>query len=215
MRIVVAQSEFIKTAADASGWPEENLPEFAFVGRSNVGKSSMLNALVARKKLARVSSTPGRTRHLQFFRVCLLANGVPVTVRLCDLPGYGYAKVPKQERAKWGGMIEGYLKGRDGLAAVVLIVDSRRPPTPEDLQAQEFLRKAGATVVVAATKIDKLAKNRRLAARTAIERHMGLAPGSALMFSSHLPLGLEDMWQHLLELAGLWPVPERPGHPAG
>src|SRR5919206_1859728 len=127
MAIKVASAEFVKTATRRAEWPPEPLPEVAFVGRSNVGKSSMLNALARRDKLARVSATPGRTQALQFFRLTWQPSRAarPRALRFCDLPGYGFAKVSRAERDRWARMIEEYLRDRDGLVAVVVIVDAR------------------------------------------------------------------------------------------
>src|SRR5512143_117601 len=131
----------------------------------------MLNALTRRKGLARVSNTPGRTRALQFFDVSYRPTPAarPRALRFCDLPGYGYAKVSKAERDVWASMIEDYLRDRDVLRAVVLIVDARHPPSESDLDAAEFLVGAGRTVVVAATKMDKLPRTRQGAALQAVE----------------------------------------------
>ncbi|HVO21136.1 MAG TPA: ribosome biogenesis GTP-binding protein YihA/YsxC, partial [Anaeromyxobacter sp.] len=127
MPVQVASAEFARTATRREDWPRGSAPEFAFVGRSNVGKSSMLNALTRRKGLARVSNSPGRTRALQFFDVTYRPTPAarPRPLRLCDLPGYGYAKVSKAERDRWAAMIEDYLRSREALRAVVLIVDAR------------------------------------------------------------------------------------------
>jgi GTP-binding protein len=173
------------------------------VGRSNVGKSSMLNALTRRKGLARVSGTPGRTRALQFFDVSyrLTPAARPRALRLCDLPGYGYAKVSKAERDRWAEMIEEYLRTRDVLRAVVLIVDARHPPSESDGDAAVFLRAAGRRVVIAATKIDKLPKTRRAAALLAVEQGLGLSRGEAVPFSAIEGTGTDALWARLVAIA--------------
>jgi len=136
--------------ATAEGWrPTNELPEVAFAGRSNVGKSSLLNRLVRRKAFARVSNTPGRTREINFFKV----NGRFV---LADLPGYGYAKISKTRKAEWLPLIEGYLRASPALRGVVQLLDVRHHPSDEDLQMLDFLAEIEAPTIVVLTKIDKL-----------------------------------------------------------
>ncbi|MGC3996139.1 MAG: ribosome biogenesis GTP-binding protein YihA/YsxC [Anaeromyxobacter sp.] len=203
MPIQLVSAAFSRTATKPSEWPQGPAPEVAFVGRSNVGKSSMLNALTRRRKLARVSTTPGRTRALQFFDVSYRPTPAarPRALRLCDLPGYGYAKVSKAERDSWASMIEGYLKERDVLRAVVLIVDARHEPSESDQDAATFLRANGRRVVVAATKMDKLAKSKRTGALRAVERVMGLARGDAVPFSAVEGTGTDALWARLAAVA--------------
>jgi len=203
MAFRVLSASFLRTAAARGDWPQPPVPEFAFVGRSNVGKSSMLNALARKGGLARVSATPGRTRALQFFSVSVQPSGAaPVTrVTLADLPGYGYAKVSKAERDRWAGMIETYLKERRQLRAVVLILDGRHPPQPSDREALAFLRAGGRPVVVALTKMDKLSRHRRQPAVRAAERDLGFPEGGVVPFSAVEGTGSEALWARLLELA--------------
>jgi GTP-binding protein len=152
--LVVRRLDFLGGMATAGGWrPEFTLPEVAFAGRSNVGKSSLINRLVNRKKLARVSNTPGRTREINFFRV----NDQFVLV---DLPGYGYARISKQARAAWKPLIEGYLRGSRNLRGIVLLLDARHDPTRDDLQMLEFLADLQVPTVIVATKTDKLPRSR-------------------------------------------------------
>lgn len=204
MPVQVVSADFATTATRPQEWPRGPAPEIAFVGRSNVGKSSMLNALTRRKGLARVSNTPGRTRALQFFDVSYRPSAAarPRALRFCDLPGYGYAKVSKAERDRWAAMIEDYLRGRDTLRAVVLIVDARHPPAESDLDAAAFLRDAGRRVVVAATKMDKLPRTRQGAALHDAERAFGLAPGEAVPFSAVEGTGAEKLWARIAAIAG-------------
>jgi GTP-binding protein len=202
--IQVVSADFARTATRPGEWPQGPVPELAFVGRSNVGKSSMLNALARRKGLARVSGTPGRTRALQFFDVSFRPTPAarPRQVRFCDLPGYGYAKVSKAERDRWAAMIEDYLRGRDVLRAVVLIVDARHPPAESDHDALGFLAAAGRRVIVAATKIDKLPRTRRGAALRAVEEALGLGHGEVVPFSAVEGTGAEALWARLASAAG-------------
>src|SRR5512138_1824949 len=203
MALQVVSAEFARTATRPEEWPRGGTPEIAFVGRSNVGKSSMLNALARRKGLARVSNTPGRTRALQFFDVAYRPTPAarPRPVRFCDLPGYGYAKVSREERDRWAAMIEDYLRGRDVLRAVVLIVDARHPPAESDQDALAFLRGSGRRVIVAATKIDKLARTRRGAALRTVEDALGLPRGEAVPFSAVEGTGADALWSRIAAAA--------------
>jgi GTP-binding protein len=148
--LVIRSLEFIGPMATAEGWrPTNELPEVAFAGRSNVGKSSLLNRLVRRKAFARVSNTPGRTREINFFKV----NDKFV---LADLPGYGYARIAKERKAAWRPLIEGYLRASPALRGVVQLLDVRHQPSEEDLQMLDFLAEIEAPTIVVLTKIDKL-----------------------------------------------------------
>jgi GTP-binding protein len=211
MAIQVVDAGFLKTAVLPKDWPRGFMPELAFVGRSNVGKSSMLNKLTRRTGLARVSTTPGRTRALQFFEVTYRTTPAarPRKVRLCDLPGYGYAKVSKTERDEWASMIEDYVKERKDLQAVVLIVDARHEPQPSDHDALQFLRETcGRKVIVAVTKIDKIAKAKRVGSLVLVEREMKLAKGEAVPFSAIEGTGAEALWTRIAKIAGEASGPE-------
>ena len=199
MPVQVVSAEFSKTATKPDEWPRGPSLEIAFVGRSNVGKSSMLNALTRRRGLARVSQTPGRTRALQFFDLAVrpTPNARPRQLRFCDLPGYGYAKVSKAERDRWAAMIEDYLRTRDVLRAVVLIVDARHPPSESDHDALAFLREGGRLVIVSATKTDKIAKTRLGSALRAVEAELGLARGEVVPFSSIERTGSDALWARI------------------
>ncbi len=203
MALQVVSADFARTATRPEEWPRGPAPEIAFVGRSNVGKSSMLNALSRRKGLARVSNTPGRTRALQFFDLAYRPTPAarPRQVRFCDLPGYGYAKVSKAERDRWAAMIEDYLRERDVLKAVVLIVDARHPPAESDHDALGFLRATGRRVLVAATKMDKLPRTRQGAALQEVERAFSLPRGEAVPFSAVEGTGGERLWARLAAIA--------------
>jgi GTP-binding protein len=201
--VQVISTDFVKTATQPSEWPRGAAPELAFVGRSNVGKSSMLNALARRKKLARVSQTPGRTRALQFFDVSYRSTPAarPRSLRFCDLPGYGYAKVSRDERDRWAAMIEDYLRERKDLRAVVLIVDARHEPSESDADALAFLRSTGRRVIVTATKVDKLAKTHRGAALNVVEKALGLPRGEVVPFSAIEGTGTDALWARLAAAA--------------
>ncbi|CAB1252387.1 ribosome biogenesis GTP-binding protein YihA/YsxC [Clostridium sp. WLY-B-L2] len=149
----IKQSEFLISAVDSSQYPKDNREEIAFVGRSNVGKSSLINALVNRKKLVKVSSTPGKTRLINFF----LINDMFYFV---DLPGYGYAKASKREIQGWGKIIEKYLQDRKQLKAIVLILDCRHKPTADDITMYKWIKHYKYKTVIIVTKIDKISKNK-------------------------------------------------------
>jgi GTP-binding protein len=203
MAFRVFRAEFLRTAVKRQEWPPPpNHPEIAFVGRSNVGKSSMLNALSRKSGLARVSNTPGRTRALQFFELEIQPSGTEkvARIRFADLPGYGYAKVSKAERQSWVNMIETYLQEREQLRAVVLIVDGRHPPQPSDHEALEFLRASGRPVVVAVTKMDKLTRNQRTPALRAAEDDLGIPRGEAVPFSAVEGTGTDALWDRVAAL---------------
>lgn len=148
----ITKAEFITSAAKKGQYPPADMPEIAFAGRSNVGKSSLLNLLTGRRNLAKVSATPGKTRLINFFNI----ND---TFRIVDLPGYGYAKVAKGMSEDWGRMMEDYLETRQNLICVIQLVDSRHEPSAQDCQMYDYLRYYGLSGVVVATKADKLSKN--------------------------------------------------------
>ncbi|MEK7240046.1 MAG: ribosome biogenesis GTP-binding protein YihA/YsxC [Gemmatimonadota bacterium] len=180
--------------AESGGWrPPPGLPEVAFSGRSNVGKSSLLNRLVRRKAFARVSKTPGRTREINFFSV----NKEFV---LADLPGYGYAKVSKEKKSEWGRLIEGYLRNNPDLRGVVQLLDARRDPTPDDLRMFDLLAEIGLPALVAVTKIDKLSARERAGRVTTLAACCGVAEDQVIPCSAVTGEGRDDLAASLVAL---------------
>ncbi len=191
---VVRRLDFLGGMAGAGGWrPESTLPEIAFAGRSNVGKSSVINRLVNRKKLARVSNTPGRTREINFFRV----NDDFVLV---DLPGYGYAQISKTARAAWRPLIEGYLRGSTQLRGIVQLLDSRHEPTRDDLQMLEFLADLGVPTIIVATKTDKLPRAEVPTRVRALANAAGVEDDQVIAFSAVTGLGRAELAEAIVEL---------------
>jgi GTP-binding protein len=204
--LVVRRLEFLGGMASAGGWrPDSTLPEVAFAGRSNVGKSSLINRLVNRKRLARVSNTPGRTREINFFRV----NDDFVLV---DLPGYGYAKISKETRAAWRPLIEGYLRDSRNLRGIVQLLDARHDPTPDDLQMLEFLADLEVPTVVVATKIDKLPRARVAERVRELARAAGVGEEQVVPFSATTGVGRAELAEAIVSLvhgSGLAAGPQR------
>lgn len=196
--IKVLTAEFVTTATQLDDYPRHNIPEVAFVGRSNVGKSSMINKLAMRKKLVRVSNTPGRTRTLNFFDVTLGWKGGTRIVRLCDLPGYGFAKASKTDRADWQEMISQYLETRRDLKVIVTIIDAEVGPTSDDIKMLDYLVAQKPKLLVAATKIDRLNKARRKPRVLELQQKLELPPGTVIGFSSVEGIGHAEMWDTLL-----------------
>jgi len=186
----ILRAEWLATAAGPEGFPEPSAPEVAFLGRSNVGKSSLLNALVQRKKLARTSSAPGKTRLIHFFRV----ERPDRETRFVDLPGYGYAKVSKAERKGWRGLIESYLEGRSSLCAAVLLQDVRRDFSDDEALLVDWLREREIPVLIAITKIDKLKPMRRAARLRELEATIDLPAANVIATSSQSRAGIDELW---------------------
>jgi GTP-binding protein len=185
--LVIRSLEFLGGMASVGGWrPPAELPEVAFAGRSNVGKSSLLNKLVHRKKIARVSNTPGRTREVNFFKV----NG---TFVLVDLPGYGYARVSKERRAEWRPLIESYLRSTDQLRGVVQLLDSRHDATGDDLQMLNYLGEVGVPTIIVLTKIDKVAPKERQQRRAHIAAAIGADDDQVIAFSATTGEGRNEL----------------------
>ena len=185
--IKIVKSEYITSAVSKKSCPEELLPEIVFVGRSNVGKSSLINSLTNRKALARTSGTPGKTQTINFFRVTLSANNLPLTTNnfyLVDLPGYGYAKTSKTNRKLWAKFIDEYLSSRRDIKFVCQLIDMRHPPQDSDLKSFASLVEKNLPVLVVATKSDKLGKTERQKHLNIIKNALGVDDDSILPYSS-------------------------------
>lgn len=185
----ILSAEFVTGAVRPSQFPVSVLPEVAFAGKSNVGKSSLINALLNRKHLVKTSSTPGKTREINFFRI----NDSFLFV---DLPGYGYAEAPKEVQRGWQALLEGYLTGRNTLRGVIVIVDSRHAPSPLDRQLVEFLASHGVPTAVVANKIDKLSRSQITTQLSEIAGDLELS-GLPIPFSSKTGAGREALWSRL------------------
>ena len=192
--LVIRDIEYLGPMAQVGGWrPTPALPEVAFAGRSNVGKSSLLNRLVRRKSLARVSNTPGRTREIHFFQV----NKQFVLV---DLPGYGYAQISKERRAEWRPLIEGFLRTSAELRGIVQLLDLRREPSDDDRGMFDFLADVGLPTIVALTKVDKLNRAQRAERVAAITGALGLDPEQVIPFSAVTGEGRDELAQAIVDL---------------
>ncbi len=190
----ISSAEFLLSAVSTAHYPRQPMPEVAFAGRSNVGKSSLINTLLLHKGLAKTSSTPGKTQAINFFVI-------NERFMLVDLPGYGYAKVPKHVKANWGKMIETYLQQREWLRAVVQIVDVRHDPTPQDQQLRGWLAHFGIEIVMVATKADKLKRSQRDKQAKNVRRVLGMSSDEPLhLFSSLNREGRQPLWNRLDEL---------------
>lgn len=185
--------EFIKSATKPSQYPEDLLPEVAFVGRSNVGKSSLINTLVNRRRFAKTSSTPGRTRLINFFRINSRLSFV-------DLPGYGYAKVPVEVRKSWGPIVERYLKERQSLSIVVVILDIRREPSADDLMLIDWLFHYNKKMLFVLTKSDKLSKNKIVVNRRIIRDRLKVNESDLITFSAKTGEGKDSIWNAIIDL---------------
>jgi GTP-binding protein len=192
--LIIRNIEFLGGMSEKHGWrPPSDLPEIAFAGRSNVGKSSLLNTLVRRKSFARVSRTPGRTREINFFRV---NNGFV----LVDLPGYGYARISKEKKAEWRPLIGEYLRRTTQLRGIVLLLDIRREPSDDDRAMLDFLADVEVPTIVALTKSDKLSKTAAQARAAEISRELSLETDQVIQFSSHTGEGREELLEAILAL---------------
>lgn len=190
----IHNTEFVVSAVDPKQYPAANVPELAFAGRSNVGKSSLINKLLSRKSLARVSQKPGKTATVNFYSIDKCLNFV-------DLPGYGFARVSKEEKKKWGNIIETYLNTRENLSQVVLLVDSRHIPTEDDRVMMGFIRAVCPRAVVIATKCDKLKKSEFEDKMYDIIKTLRLEGDDIIIpFSAVDGTGVEEFWCYVNEI---------------
>jgi GTP-binding protein len=201
----VVEAEFLSSGAApeaGAGWPAEGPLEVAFAGRSNVGKSTLLNALMGRRGLVRVSSTPGRTRLINFFRVVVSqekGKAPPTELRFVDLPGFGYAKVSKEERATWRPFVERYFGHRKVLRCCVLLCDARRGPELDETELATWLTDLGIEVIPVMTKADKLAKHER---QPAAQRMRAALGRPVIVVSATSGEGVPELWHRLLGAVG-------------
>jgi GTP-binding protein len=191
----VHRAELLTSCASPGDFPPSGAPEIAFLGRSNVGKSSLLNKLVRRKKLARTSSTPGKTRLIHFFHI----EGAGPDLRMVDLPGYGWAKVSRQERNSWQKLVESYLDRRDPLCAAILLQDVRREISEDESLLIDWLTERGIPTLVAITKTDKLKPMRRAKRIRELKDQLELPKECVIATSAQTGDGLADLWRAILE----------------
>jgi GTP-binding protein len=187
----IKQTDFVISAVKPQQYPAGALPEIALAGRSNVGKSSLINCLINRKNLARTSSKPGKTQTINFY----LLNEA---FYFADVPGYGYAKVSKTLRATWVKMIDTYFRKRDLLRAVIHVIDMRHPPLAHDVEMSQFLRQQQIPLIVVATKADKISKGKIKQHLAVIRKGLGLTADDVLLpFSAQTKLGKDELWQEI------------------
>ena len=188
----IRSSEIVVSAIKKEQYPSEGLPEIALVGRSNVGKSSATNALLNRRNFARTSQTPGKTRTINFYKI-------NEEFYFVDLPGYGYAKVSKSEKDKWGVIMERYLQDREELCAIFLLVDIRHEPTNDDVMMYEWIKHFGYNCVVIATKADKISRGQYQKHISIIRKKLNLAKDEKVIpLSSSKKTGVEDVWNEII-----------------
>jgi len=186
----IRSANFVRSAVEPSGWPGDSLPQVAFVGRSNVGKSSLINSLLNRKGLVKTSSKPGKTREINFFII-------NEEFYFVDLPGFGYARAPGRVQRGWGPMIEGFLTGSDQLKLVVFLIDIRHEPGDNDRMMQSWLNGAGLPVQHVLTKADKVARGKRQQHRKMIAGGLGLDPVTLIEYSSESGEGKPRLWESI------------------
>lgn len=183
--------ELVISAVRPDQYPEDGLPEFALAGRSNVGKSSFINKMIGRKSMARISSKPGKTQTLNFYKI-------EEKLFYVDVPGYGYAKVSKSEREAWGKMIERYITDREPLRAVIQIVDLRHPPSRDDVAMYEFMKHFEIPCIIIATKADKIPKGKWDKHKKIVRTTLDMDKSDPLIvFSSETGLGKDEAWQEI------------------
>ncbi|MFD2612545.1 ribosome biogenesis GTP-binding protein YihA/YsxC [Paenibacillus gansuensis] len=203
----VTQAEFMISAAGPAQFPEDALPEIALAGRSNVGKSSLINKMILRKNLARTSSQPGKTQLLNYYRI-------NESLYFVDFPGYGYAKVSKTQREQWGRMIEEYLKTREPLKLILHVIDLRHEPSKDDQAMYDWLKHYGLPVCIVATKADKIPKSKWQKHIKMVKETLQADPqDKVILFSSETGLGRDELWLHILQACGLEEEPEQPPAP--
>lgn len=185
--LVINKAEFVITAVKPQQYPATSVPEIAFVGRSNVGKSSIINTLTNRKNLARVGATPGKTREINFYNIEDKLNFV-------DLPGYGYAKVSKEKKSTWGDIIETYLKSRQQLKLVILLLDIRHAPSADDKIMYDWIKSYGVPYMIVATKADKISRGQVKPSLSMLKKELGITDTAELVpFSAETRQGKEEI----------------------
>lgn len=193
MKVNTHNADILLSATNKSHYPQDDIPEVALAGRSNVGKSSFINTMLNRKNLARTSGKPGKTQLLNFFNI-------DDKLRFVDVPGYGYARVSKKEREKWGKMIEEYLTSRENLRAVVSLVDLRHEPSADDVQMYEFLKYYEIPVILVATKADKIPRGKWNKHESMIKKKLGFdKTDTFIIFSSVNKTGVEEAWDAIFD----------------
>lgn len=193
MKVNTHNADILLSATNKSHYPQDDIPEVALAGRSNVGKSSFINTMLNRKNLARTSGKPGKTQLLNFFNI-------DDKLRFVDVPGYGYARVSKKEREKWGKMIEEYLISRENLRAVVSLVDLRHEPSVDDVQMYEFLKYYEIPVILVATKADKIPRGKWNKHESMIKKKLDFdKTDTFIIFSSVNKTGVEEAWDAIFD----------------
>ena len=193
MKVNTHNADILLSAANKSHYPQDDIPEVALAGRSNVGKSSFINTMLNRKNLARTSGKPGKTQLLNFFNI-------DDKLRFVDVPGYGYARVSKKEREKWGKMIEEYLTSRENLRAVISLVDLRHEPSADDVQMYEFLKYYEIPVILVATKADKIPRGKWNKHESMIKKKLDFdKTDTFIIFSSINKTGVEEAWDTIFD----------------